>query len=110
MAAGNVVAFGEHPRARSAGPRLEHADALSACRGLALERMGRALSAMLDEIEDELFQLAESAQDRDQQNTYLDARSQARAKRGAIEGAFRARFVELFDRKVNGPAANAPAP
>jgi len=107
--AGNVVALGEHARARIGGARLEYADALTACRALALERMGHALSTMLDEIEDELFELAEAAQDREQQNTYLDARSQARAKRGAIEGAFRAHFVELFDRKVNGPAAS-PAP
>jgi hypothetical protein len=108
--AGNVVALGEHMRARASGPRAEFADALSACRRLALERMGQALSGMLDHIEDELFELAEAAGDREQQNTYLDARSQARAKRGAIENAFRAHFVDLFDRKVRGPGASAPAP
>ncbi|HZZ92645.1 MAG TPA: DUF1631 family protein [Usitatibacter sp.] len=106
-AGGNVVALGEHARARGRPPRAEFADALSACRALALDRMADALSRMLDRIEDELFQLAESAQDREQQNTYLDARTQARAKRGAIESTFRAHFVDLFDRKVQGRSVEA---
>src|SRR6185503_930111 len=99
-AGGNVVAFGEHARSRARPAREELANALAACRGLALERMGEALSRMLDCVEDELFELAESAKDREQQNTYLDARSQARAKRGAIEATFRAHFLDLFDRKA----------
>jgi hypothetical protein len=71
--------------------------------------MGEALSRMLDCVEDELFELAESAKDREQQNTYLDARSQARAKRGAIEATFRAHFLDLFDRKAGRGTAPTPS-
>src|SRR5206468_10847771 len=95
--------------ARGRPRREELADALSACRRLALERMGHALSGMLDRIEDELFELAEAAHDREQQNTYLDARAQAREKRSAIEAAFRSHFVDLFDRKVRGGRPPEPA-
>ena len=108
-ATGNVVALDAYARARANLPREQAADALSACRRMALERMADALSRMLDRIEDELFELAEGAHDREQQNTYLDARAQAREKRQAIEAAFRAHFVELFDTKVKGGAQAAPA-
>lgn len=107
-AGGNVVALDEHLRARARMPRQQVVDALSACRKLALDRMGAALAQMLDHIEDELFELAGAAHDRDQQNTYLDARAQAREKRQAIESKFRAHFVDLFDIKVNG-AGGAPS-
>ena len=104
-ASGNVVALDEHLRARARIPREQVADALGACRKLALDRMCEALAQMLDRIEDALFELAESARDRDQQNTYLDARAQARDKRQAIESKFRAHFVDLFDIKVKGGSA-----
>jgi hypothetical protein len=61
--------------------------------------MARALSGMLDRVEDDLFELAEKAVDRESQNMYLDARAQARDKRTAIESAFGRHFVELFNRK-----------
>ncbi len=82
---------------------------LAGCRELALTHMTRALSGMLDRVEDHLFELAEKAVDRDTQNVYLDARAQARDKRSKIESAFARHFVELFDRKVRGDAAPASA-
>jgi hypothetical protein len=77
---------------------------------MALERMASALSGMLDRVEDELFELADKAADRDEQNVFLDARSQARAKRAAIESTFRQHFVEFFNRKVRGDASTATTP
>ncbi len=77
---------------------------LAGCRELALTQMARALSGMLDRVEDHLFELAGKSADREAQNVYLDARSQARDKRSAIEAAFARHFVELFDRKVRGDA------
>lgn len=100
---GNVV-----PLSRAKASRLspqESASVLKGCRELALERMAGALTGMLDRVEDELFDLAEnSGTDRDAQNLYLDARTQARANRSAIESAFRAHFVECFNSKVLGDA------
>jgi len=99
---GNVVALGDHPRARARLSPQESASLLSGCRDLALNRIAAALASMLDRVEDELFELAEKTEDRDAQNVYLDARAQAREKRAVIESAFRRHFVEFFNRKVRG--------
>ncbi|HST00591.1 MAG TPA: DUF1631 family protein, partial [Usitatibacter sp.] len=105
----NVVPLGDHPRARARPSRKESADLLTGCRELAGRRMATALSGMLDRIEDDLFELAEKAIDRDAQNLYLDARVQARDKRAQIEAAFGQHFVEFFNRKVRGEAEATPS-
>lgn len=107
---GNVVPLGDHPRAKSRLSPQESANVLSGCRELALDRMTRALSGMLDRVEDELFALAEKSPERDAQNVYLDARSQAREKRSAIEASFRQHFIDFFNRKVRGEAGMSAQP
>jgi len=102
---GKVVPLGEHPRAKARLTSRESADVLTGCRELALDRMARSLASMLDRVEDDLFELAEKAADREVQNTYLDARAKAREKRPSIEAAFRQHFVEFFNRKVRGEPA-----
>ena len=99
---GNVVPLGDHPRAKARPSRKESDDMLAACREIAHRRMGGALSGMLDRIEDDLFELAEKAIDRETQNLYLDARAQAREKRAVIEVTFGRHFVEFFNRKMRG--------
>ncbi len=106
----NVVPLAGLSRARLKLSPHESASELKGCRELALDRMGGALSGMLDRVEDELFDLAEKCIEREAQNVFLDARSQARANRGAIESTFRQHFVELFNRKVRGDSASAPPP
>ena len=107
---GKVVSLDEQ-RARARLSRKESADTLASCRELALDRMAAALAGMLDRVEDDLFELAEKARDRDAQNTYLDARTQARANRATLENTFRRHFVDFFDRKVSGaPAQTAGDP
>src|SRR5688572_28038076 len=71
--------------------------------------MSGALAGMLDRVEDELFALAERAPERDAQNVYLDARSQARARRADIESTFRQNFDECINRKVLGEPASPAA-
>ena len=102
---GNVVPLGDHPRAKARLSPQESASVISTCRELALDRMGSALSGMLDRVEDELFELAEKAPERDAQNMYLDARAQARENRKAIESTFRQHFGDFFNRKVRGDTA-----
>jgi hypothetical protein len=105
---GNVVAIGDHLRAKSRMSRQQSAQVMADCRQLAVDQMSRALAGMLDRIEDDLFELASKASERDAQNALLDARTQAREKRNAIQDTFREHFEAFFDRKVNGEAA-APA-
>ncbi|HET7400542.1 MAG TPA: DUF1631 domain-containing protein [Usitatibacter sp.] len=109
---GNVVALGDHPRARARLTPQESASLLTGCRDLALDRMTAALTSMLNRVEDELFDLAQASGDRDTQGIYLDARAQARENRPMIDAAFRKHFVDCFDRKVRGERAgprSAPA-
>ncbi len=82
---------------------------LAGCRELALNRMAAALSGMLDRVEDDLFELADKALDRESQNMYLDARAQARENRIAIEATFGRHFVDFFNSKVRGDAVTAGA-
>jgi len=103
----NVVPLDAHLRARARLTPQESAGLLTDCRDLALGRIVPALSGVLDRVEDELFELAERSQDRDAQNLYLDARTQARERRPLIEAAFRRQFLEFFNRKVKGESGAA---
>ena len=111
----NVVAFNE---ARAARPSMnasksdssiykrsvkpESLGVINDCRDLVLKRICAALATTFDKIEDELFELAGKSADRETQNMYLDARSQAREKRPDIEAAFRTQFLSFFGKKVAG--------
>jgi hypothetical protein len=98
----NVVAMGDHLRAKGRLSRQQSAQVIADCRQLAIDRMSSALAGMLDRIEDDLFELAGKSTDREAQDAYLDARAQAREKRNAIQDTFRQHFVAFFDRKVKG--------
>lgn len=80
----------------------ESVSLINDCRDIALKRIVAVLSKTFDTIEDELFELAEKSVDRRDQNIYLDARAQAREKRGAIEVAFKKQFLNFFEKKMNG--------
>ncbi|MBK7659177.1 MAG: DUF1631 family protein [Betaproteobacteria bacterium] len=108
---GNVVPIDASQRARVALSPHESAGLVAECRGLALERLAGALGAALERVEDELFALAEKTKDREAQNDFLDARSQARARRPFIEAAFGKHFVLQFNQRVKGvpdPVDTAP--
>ena len=106
----NVVAIGDHLKAKGRLSRTQSAQVIADCRQLAIDRMSTALAGMLDRIEDDLFELAGKSTDREAQNAYLDARSQAREKRNAIQDTFRQHFVAFFDRKVKGNPIVKPQP
>jgi hypothetical protein len=105
----NVVSLRDFAQSVSGGaanarPRVsaESAGVIADCRDLALKRICEVLRSAFDKIEEELFELAEKTPDRETQSMYLDARAQAREKRGGIESSFRQHFVTRFDGKVRG--------
>jgi hypothetical protein len=104
----NVVPF-TPARERARLTPGESASVLRGCRELALDRMGRALSGMLDRVEDELLALAAAAPGRGERDAYLDAGTEARDKRSLIESTFRQHFLECFNRKVRGEDAQEGA-
>ncbi len=112
-AKGNVLPLGNHPRARPRFTSQESADLLTGCRELAMTRMSLSLASMLDRLEDDLFEMAEQATDREAQDVFLEARSHARSGREAMEVTFRRHFLDFFNRKMKGeggrPVPAAPA-
>ena len=104
----SIATVKQAPPKRQVTPKS--AGVINDCRDLAVRRICEVLGASFDKIEDELFQLASSTPDRETQNMYLDARTQAREKRSAIEGAFRKQFLNFFQRKVAGDSAREEAP
>lgn len=104
---GNVLPLGSHPRARSRLSSRESAEVLAGCRELTLSRMTVALAGMLDRVEDDLFEMAEAAVEREAREAFLETRAHTRAKRSEIELTFRRHFIEVFNRKLKG---DEPAP
>ncbi len=96
-----VFAFA-NAQARRQNVKPESVRVINDCRDIALKRITEVLSKTFDTIEDELFEMAEKSIDRTAQNLYLDARAQAREKRGAIAIAFKKQFLSFFEKKMNG--------
>jgi len=113
----NVIAFNEARASRTSvsldgaifkrSLKPESLGVINDCRDMVLKRVCSALASTFDKIEDELFELAGKSADRETQNMYLDARTQAREKRPDIEAAFRSQFVSFFEKKVVGEEAAA---
>jgi hypothetical protein len=101
IANANVFAFA-NAQARRQNVKPESVRVINDCRDIALKRITEVLSKTFDTIEDELFEMAEKSIDRTAQNLYLDARAQAREKRGAIAVAFKKQFLSFFEKKMNG--------
>lgn len=102
----NVISFGEQREQRRRELKPESIGVMNDCRDMALKRITGLLASTLDKIEEELFDLASKSFDRSSQNMYLDARAQAREKRGDIEVAFRKQFLSFFEKKVAGQPEN----
>jgi hypothetical protein len=101
LAAANVFPFA-NAQARRQNVKPESVSVINDCRDIALKRISEVLSKTFDTIEDELFEMAEKSIDRNEQNLFLDARAQAREKRGAIAIAFKKQFLGFFEKKMNG--------
>ena len=95
-------------RRRSVKP--ESVAVINDCRDIAVKRITEVLAKAFDTIERELFDLAENAKDHQKQTFYLDARSQAREKRSAIEASFRKQFLSVFEKKVSSGDETVSAP
>ncbi len=97
-------------QARRRSVSAESTTVINDCRDIAVKRITELLSKTFDTIEDELFELAQLSADRETQAMYLDARAQAREKRGAIETSFRKQFLSFFAKKVAGPEEDPAKP
>ena len=99
----NVVDLNERRKLSTA----ESSRMLNDCRELAMKRLSGSLREMLDDVEEELFRMAESSYDREMQNLYLEVRGKAKEKWPKIEAAFSRHFVDVFNHKMRGEMDSA---
>jgi hypothetical protein len=66
---------------------------------MALEALTRLVAHTLDKVDDALFELADRAENNALQTRYFDAMRDARLRRAGVETAFKARFLEGFERR-----------
>lgn len=84
-------------------------------RNIALKYLPALLQRMLDNADDILFELADKAENNQEQNTYFDAMRELRLARGGLENGFRERLTSNFDAFLRpyidaAPAATSPDP
>ena len=94
----NVVNLNERRQLSAA----ESSRMLNDCRELAMKRLSGSLRDMLADVEEDLFQMAETSYDREMQNLYLEVRGKAKEKWPKIEAAFSRHFVDAFNHKMRG--------
>ena len=73
---------------------------LKESRDLITERLGDAVTGMLDKADESLAALVDKTQDKDQQGYYLAARDVVAKQRGSIQEEFGTRYLEEFSRRV----------
>ncbi|MBI4987871.1 MAG: DUF1631 domain-containing protein [Rhodocyclales bacterium] len=94
----NVVNLNERRQLSAA----ESSRMLNDCREMAMRGLSGSLRGMLADVEEDLFQMAESSYDREMQNLYLEVRGKAKENWPKIEAAFSRHFVEVFNHKMRG--------
>lgn len=108
-----VVWLEEMDRSRQVGRRQEPRVFLVECRDLLIARITGRMNAVLDQVERDLFDLAEITTDRDGRNQLMAARDECVSKRALVSFGFKRSYIAAWEaavpRKTGAPVAgNAP--
>ncbi len=106
----NLVHIDEYGRSRKGVSPGDASRLLHKCRALALERLTAAVSGVMNKVDDNLFELADKAENNAIQSIYFDAMREVRIRRGNIETEFSTRLVEGYNRAVKGERGTGLAP
>jgi hypothetical protein len=96
----NVIPMRDFDRPAPNPQEAQFERLLKECQSLALDRLMRSVSAMLDKVEDALWGLANNTHDRELRDLYITAKDKALAQRKYIEDQYRANVVAEFDVRV----------
>jgi hypothetical protein len=96
----NVIPMRDFDRPAPNPQEAQFERLLKECQGLALDRLMRSVSAMLDKVEDALWGLANNTHDRELRDLYITAKDKALAQRKYIEDQYRANVLAEFDARV----------
>ncbi len=78
------------------------------CRDRLIAALERALPAMMGQVDDALFDLADKAKSNRDQTMYFEAMRHIRVKRSDIESKFRRELAEIVNRKIQRRHSFAP--
>lgn len=99
-----IIQMEEYGKSRKNAPPTETGRffLLKESRNKALTTLTGLLAAMMDKVDDVLFEWAQKADDSNVQNTYFDAMREVRLKRRNIEQGFRDNLETSFDNETKG--------
>jgi hypothetical protein len=97
----NIVKLNDFDRSRRGSPTIDCKQLLRDCRRMASESLARALTSMMNGVDDALFKLAEKAENNAVQSNYFDAMREVRIKRGTMESECNAEFIRGFNRELS---------
>ncbi len=96
----NVVRLDEHPSSPRFSDQTRPGALLKHCRELASSTLITALPAVMDKLDDALFDLANRSSSNDEQSVYFETMRQVRVKRASIESEFRRFFKESVQSSI----------
>jgi hypothetical protein len=97
----NVVVLGQFDR-RRVPPSPSATIVLNETKAMAATHLARALSQLMENGADELFDLAERSSNSEVRNLYMDSMALLRDKRDALASSFKTHFALAFDKQVRG--------
>ncbi len=106
----NVVAMASPPRARAEKRRRKAGQLLLECRDMAALRLSRALPAVMDKLDDALFELADKSESNTVQSFYFEAMRDLRIRRPGIEAKFNEQLMREADPQIARSRRTRPSP
>lgn len=104
-----VVKMADHEASRQHRRKRDSRAILDECQKLAIEHLVRAFPAMMDKVDDALFDRVNQSENASDHSVYFDTMREMRLKRSDIGAAFEKRFVELSEeavKRARGGASN----
>lgn len=95
----NVVHIDSYDRRRGLS-QAESIGLLHTCRDMARDRLSSALGAMMDKVDDALFDMVDKAENSTVQTAIFDAMRDVRLKRPAIEAEFERRLMDAANDEI----------
>lgn len=100
-ASSNVIPMRDPERPSPNPQAAQFERLLKECQDLAVDRVSRAVAAMLDKAEDALWAIADHTHDRELRDLYISAKDKLLGQRKTIESEFRANYQAEIVRRSN---------
>ena len=97
-----VVNMADHEGSRQSRRKGDSRAILDDCQTLAVEHLVRAFPAMMDKVDDALFDRVNQSENANDHSVYFDTMRDMRLKRQDINAEFKKRFGELSEEIVKG--------